>query len=109
MKEALHEALSKAQIQIGQIDGAGFGIAGFDWHSEESKMKEVISSIGVRAPFKMVNDVVLGLLAGTSEGWGIAVVSGRAATAAAGIANTNAKDVSPDTASPWAKARVVVN
>lgn len=76
INEALHEALSKAQIQIGQIDGAGFGIAGFDWHSEESKMKEVISSIGVRAPFKMVNDVVLGLLAGTSEGWGIAVVSG---------------------------------
>ena len=76
VNQALHEALSKAQIQIGQIDGAGFGIAGFDWHSEESKMKEVISNIGVRAPFKMVNDVVLGLLAGTSEGWGVAVVSG---------------------------------
>lgn len=74
--EALNSALSQAQIQIDQIEGAGFGIAGYDWHSEESKMKEVILKTGLLAPFKMVNDVVLGLLAGTSEGWGVAVVSG---------------------------------
>jgi N-acetylglucosamine kinase-like BadF-type ATPase len=76
VKQALDEALNRAQIQVGQLSGAGFGIAGFDWHSEEPLMKEVIHKIGVQAPYKMVNDVVLGLLAGTSEGWGVAVVSG---------------------------------
>jgi len=74
--EALYSALENAQIQIDQIAGAGFGIAGYDWQSEEAKMKQVILQTGLSAPFKMVNDVVLGLLAGTSEGWGIAVVSG---------------------------------
>jgi N-acetylglucosamine kinase-like BadF-type ATPase len=76
LKEALNAALANAQLRIDQLEGAGFGIAGYDWHSQESKMKEVILNIGIKSPFKMVNDVVLGLLAGTSEGWGIAVVSG---------------------------------
>ncbi len=76
IKEALHGAMTQAQIQIDQIAGAGFGIAGYDWHSEATIMKQVILKTGLPAPFKMVNDVVLGLLAGTSEGWGIAVVSG---------------------------------
>lgn len=76
VKQALDAALSNAQLRIDQIEGAGFGIAGYDWHSEEPKMKEAILNIGIKAPFKMVNDVVLGLLAGTSEGWGVAVVSG---------------------------------
>jgi N-acetylglucosamine kinase-like BadF-type ATPase len=76
VKAALDAALGNAQLRIDQIEGAGFGIAGYDWHSEESKMKEAILNIGIKSPFKMVNDVVLGLLAGTSEGWGVAVVSG---------------------------------
>jgi N-acetylglucosamine kinase-like BadF-type ATPase len=76
LKEALNAALANAQLRIDQLEGAGFGIAGYDWHSQESKMKEAILNIGIKSPFKMVNDVVLGLLAGTSEGWGIAVVSG---------------------------------
>jgi N-acetylglucosamine kinase-like BadF-type ATPase len=76
IKQALDAALRNAQLRIDQIEGAGFGIAGYDWHSEEPKMKEAILNIGIKAPFKMVNDVVLGLLAGTSEGWGVAVVSG---------------------------------
>jgi N-acetylglucosamine kinase-like BadF-type ATPase len=76
VRQALDAALNHAQIRMDQLSGAGFGIAGFDWHSEEPLMKEVIHKVGVQAPFKMVNDVVLGLLAGTSEGWGVAVVSG---------------------------------
>lgn len=76
VKDALSQALAQANIQIDQITGAGFGIAGYDWHSEEPLMKATINNTGLIAPYKMVNDVVLGLLAGTSEGWGVAVVSG---------------------------------
>ncbi|MFN8413855.1 MAG: BadF/BadG/BcrA/BcrD ATPase family protein [Anaerolineales bacterium] len=76
IQEALQQALAQAGIQINQISGAGFGIAGYDWHSEESQMKATVNKTGLTAPYKMVNDVVLGLLAGTSEGWGVAVVSG---------------------------------
>lgn len=76
VRRALDAALNSAQIRVDQLAGAGFGIAGYDWQSEEPLMQEVIRKVGVRAPFKMVNDVVLGLLGGTSEGWGVAVVSG---------------------------------
>jgi N-acetylglucosamine kinase-like BadF-type ATPase len=76
VRQALDAALKNAGIRMDQLTGAGFGIAGYDWQSEEPQMKEVIHKVGIQAPFKMVNDVVLGLLAGTSEGWGVAVVSG---------------------------------
>jgi N-acetylglucosamine kinase-like BadF-type ATPase len=61
---------------VDQIAGAGFGIAGYDWSAEEPYMQKTISNLGLNAPFKMVNDAVLGLLGGASEGWGVAVVSG---------------------------------
>ncbi|MBK9603522.1 MAG: hypothetical protein IPO36_17025 [Anaerolineales bacterium] len=76
MGEALSGAISNANIRIEDIEGAGFGIGGYDWPAEETIMRASINNIGLKAPFKMVNDVTLGLLAGTSEGWGVAVVSG---------------------------------
>lgn len=76
VREAIAGAVSNANIQANQITGAGFGIAGFDWSAEETHMQTTINNLGLSAPYKMVNDVVLGLLAGTSEGWGVAVVSG---------------------------------
>jgi N-acetylglucosamine kinase-like BadF-type ATPase len=37
---------------------------------------EAIATLGLTAPVSLVNDALLGLLAGTAEGWGVAVVSG---------------------------------
>ncbi len=76
IREAMHGALAKANIKKDQISGAGFGIAGYDWSAEEPRMQKSINNLELSAPYKTVNDVVLGLLAGTSEGWGVAVVSG---------------------------------
>ncbi|MBC7879086.1 MAG: hypothetical protein H7Y59_18095 [Anaerolineales bacterium] len=76
MCDALNSAIADANIDKDHIAGVGFGIAGYDWSSEEPHMKATINRLGLNAPYKMVNDVVLGLLAGTSEGWGVAVVSG---------------------------------
>jgi N-acetylglucosamine kinase-like BadF-type ATPase len=36
----------------------------------------VIDRLGLRAPYKFVNDSVPGLIAGSEEGWGVVVVSG---------------------------------
>src|SRR5688572_7357816 len=74
--DSVTAALANASISIDQIRGAGFGIAGYDWTSEEKDMQATINKLGLKAPYKMVNDVMLGLLAGASEGWGVAVVSG---------------------------------
>ena len=80
LREILHstlaEAFTEADISRTQISGAGFGISGYDWPQQEAPLLETISTLKLDAPIAMVNDAVLGMLAGTKEGWGLAVVSG---------------------------------
>lgn len=76
MRQAVGEASSRAQINLDQISGAGFGVAGYDWPSERENTLQSIAQLGLSARVEAVNDAVLGLLAGTEEGWGITVVSG---------------------------------
>ncbi len=80
LKAALHEsmgnALDMAGISKEVITGAGFGVSGYDWPSERPPTLEAIGTLGLSCPVDAVNDTVLGVLAGASAGWGIAVVSG---------------------------------
>lgn len=76
VRGSVEEAAAAAGISIQQIRGAGFGIGGFDWPSQLEKHRGVIASTGLDCPMEIVNDAVIGLIAGTSEGWGIAVVGG---------------------------------
>jgi N-acetylglucosamine kinase-like BadF-type ATPase len=69
-------AMQPAKIQVTQIAGAGMGIGGYDWPSEFQDHLEAIRPIGLQCPLEIVNDASLGILAGTSEGWGVSVVSG---------------------------------
>jgi len=73
---ALDRALQSASTTRGHIAGAGFGIAGYDWPSQRSMTLGALEPLGLTAPVEIVNDTLLGLLAGTSEGWGVAVVAG---------------------------------
>ncbi|MBM3126944.1 MAG: ATPase, partial [Chloroflexi bacterium] len=76
MNQAMHQALSESGLTRDGIAGAGFGVAGYDWASEREITRSTIQRLGLNAPFKFVNDAVLGIVAGTEEGWGIAIVSG---------------------------------
>lgn len=76
LRTALDAALERAGIQAEQIAGAGFGVGGYDWPSERGDTLAAIASLGLQAPVEAVNDTILGLLAGSDEGWGLAVVSG---------------------------------
>ena len=80
MRKVLHaataQALAGAGLSISQIAAAGFGIAGYDWPSQKEAMLVAIRSLGLQAPIEIVNDASLGILAGCSQGWGVAVVSG---------------------------------
>jgi N-acetylglucosamine kinase-like BadF-type ATPase len=69
-------ALEQASINVSHISGAGMGIGGYDWPSERLDHLEAIRPIGLACPLEIVNDASLGILAGTSEGWGISVVAG---------------------------------
>jgi N-acetylglucosamine kinase-like BadF-type ATPase len=76
LHDILQQAVSSAGIQLVQIAGAGFGMAGYDWPFQRPMMLEVIESLGLSAPFELVNDTLIHLLAGSSQGWGVAVVAG---------------------------------
>jgi len=76
LDDIILQAINEAGISRKDIAGAGFGIAGFDWHSQEADQMKVIGKLGLNAPVKAVNDSILGLLAGSSDGWGISITSG---------------------------------
>lgn len=76
MQHGLDMALQAAGLTKADIIGAGFGVAGFDWSSEQDDTAAVIDKLGLSAPYKFVNDTVPGLVAGAEEGWGVVVVSG---------------------------------
>jgi N-acetylglucosamine kinase-like BadF-type ATPase len=76
LQESADEAVASAEISRDQIVGAGFGIGGYDWPSQRAPVLESISTLGLAAPVEIVNDAILGLLAGAEQGWGVAVVAG---------------------------------
>jgi N-acetylglucosamine kinase-like BadF-type ATPase len=69
-------AMKQARIKVKQVAGAGMGIGGYDWPSERQDHLDAIRPIDLNCPLEIVNDATLGLLAGTSEGWGVSVVAG---------------------------------
>lgn len=76
LKMATDQALTSSGLTITQISSAGFGVAGFDFPSERPPTVEAIQTLGLNGPFEVVNDVVLGLLAGAKEGWGVVIDAG---------------------------------
>ena len=76
LNTALQQALSQAGITAGHIEGAGFGIGGYDWPTALPKMLAVTDRLGFGGQSHIVNDAILGLVAGARNGWGISIVSG---------------------------------
>lgn len=76
LSAATDQALAAAGVRKEQIRGAGFGVGGYDWPSEKPATLQAIQVLGLEAPVEAVNDAVLGILAGSDEGWGIGVISG---------------------------------
>src|SRR4030042_4801437 len=76
LQTVTQKALVMAGLKIEQISAGGFGVAGYDWPSERQPTLEAIETIGLKAPVEAVNDTIIGLLAGASQDWGVAVVAG---------------------------------
>ncbi|MBN1119432.1 MAG: hypothetical protein JXJ17_00005 [Anaerolineae bacterium] len=77
----IDEALEIAQIARGEISGTGYGIAGYDWPSQRAALAAAVESLGLSAPYEIVNDALLAVAAGSSTGWGIGVVAGTSCNA----------------------------
>jgi N-acetylglucosamine kinase-like BadF-type ATPase len=77
LKTALKQVLDSAKLRKNTIAGAGFGIAGYDWPYHRERALNIINKLGLNnAQFTLVNDAIIGLVAGAKEGWGVVVVSG---------------------------------
>lgn len=76
LQEAFGRALEMSAIQPGQIAGAGFGVAGYDFPSERQAHLRAIAALGLSCPLEVVNDAVVGLLAGATRGVGVNVAAG---------------------------------
>jgi N-acetylglucosamine kinase-like BadF-type ATPase len=70
------QALSRAGLTFEQIKGAGFGIGGYDWPSQRQPHLDSLAKVGYTMALEIVNDTVIGIVAGSEEGWGIGIVSG---------------------------------
>jgi N-acetylglucosamine kinase-like BadF-type ATPase len=76
LQSVTKRALTMAGLTIAHVSASGFGIAGYDWPSERQPTLDEISSLGLSTPLEVVNDTIIGLLAGATKGWGVAVVAG---------------------------------
>jgi N-acetylglucosamine kinase-like BadF-type ATPase len=76
VEAVVRDAVRHAGISPGQITQAAFGLAGYDWPSQRTPLRQALDSLAFPFPYKIVNDTILGLLAGASQGWGVAVVAG---------------------------------
>lgn len=76
LHEAARGAFQTAGLRADRIAGSGFGVAGYDWPNEKTPTLNVISTLGLGGAVDLVNDVELGILAGSPRLWGVAVVSG---------------------------------
>jgi N-acetylglucosamine kinase-like BadF-type ATPase len=76
LTDVTSRALDMAHIRLEDISGAGLGLAGYDWPSQKQAHLDAIAPLGLASPPIIVNDAVLGIAAGSEEGWGISVVSG---------------------------------
>jgi N-acetylglucosamine kinase-like BadF-type ATPase len=77
----VERATTQADLTVADLSGVGFGIAGFDWPSDRSLMAEVIDTLNINAPYNVVNDAMMGLIAGAKQGWGVSVSAGTSSNA----------------------------
>lgn len=76
VRNATNEALFQALLNISDIKASGMGIAGYDWPSLKQPHILALRDAGFSMELGLVNDAVLGILAGSEQGWGVSIVSG---------------------------------
>jgi N-acetylglucosamine kinase-like BadF-type ATPase len=82
LAHALDGALSSAGLRKADLRGAGYGLAGMDWPSDEPRLLPVLQNLELPGSHVLVNDAYVALRAGSDAGYGIAVISGTGVTIA---------------------------
>lgn len=80
LQQAVEEALAQADASPDEISAAGYGLAGLDWPSDETRLRPVVARLGVGGPQVLVNDTFVALRAGVP--WGVVIIAGTGTTVA---------------------------
>jgi N-acetylglucosamine kinase-like BadF-type ATPase len=76
LQKSFEGACQTSGIEEGQVAGAGFGIAGYDFPSEREAHLQAILPLRLSCPVEIINDGANGLISGTSHGVGVNVTAG---------------------------------
>lgn len=76
LQKSFEAAREMCGVDPAHIAGAGFGVAGCDFPSDREPHLKAIASLGLSCPVEVVNDGVIGLLAGATNGIGVNVTAG---------------------------------
>jgi N-acetylglucosamine kinase-like BadF-type ATPase len=74
--ESFAQAHETSGVNVADIAGAGFGVAGCDFPSDRDPHLQAITALGLSCPVEVVNDGMNGLLAGARRGIGVNVTAG---------------------------------
>ncbi len=76
VRESFAGARKMSGVDSAEIAGAGLGVAGYDFPSDQEGHLRAISVLGLVCPVEVVNDGWNGLFAGATRGVGVNVTSG---------------------------------
>lgn len=74
--ESFERAREMSGVDSAQVVGAGFGVSGYDFPSDRDAHLQAISKLGLACPLEIVNDGLIGLFAGATNGIGVNVTAG---------------------------------
>lgn len=74
--ESFESARKISGVENAQVVGAGFGVSGYDFPSDRDAHLQAISKLGLACPVEIVNDGLIGLFAGATNGIGVNVTAG---------------------------------
>lgn len=74
--ESFEGARKMSGVDSAQVVGAGFGVSGYDFPSDKDAHLQAISKLGLACPLEIVNDGLIGLFAGATNGIGVNVTAG---------------------------------
>jgi N-acetylglucosamine kinase-like BadF-type ATPase len=79
---ALDRALLEASLTRSQISAAAYGLAGYDFPSDDARLRPIIMSLGLPGRFFLENDTLIALRAGTTRPYGVVCIAGAGSTKA---------------------------
>ncbi len=81
-ERAVIMALRSAGMTHSRITAAGYGLAGYDFPSDDRRLRPIVQSLGLPGPFFLDNDSFIALRAGASRPYGVVCIAGSGSTKA---------------------------